>query len=159
MANATKDVANAERPYMKLMSELATVAELDSTSGDKSGFEIAAEVVDNIMTAESIDDVFAVNASGPADISDYTGMPISIFNPRFRKSDEKYRKNGLGVFVIFDAMTDAGEAVTISTGAVNVVASIRKIQTLGGATETAPTRLRINAREVGNGMLYTVGKA
>lgn len=160
MATGSKvDIAVSERPYQKLMSELAQIAELDAVSGDKSGFDIATEVVDNIMEAESIDDVFVVNDSGPKDISDYSNMPLSVFNPRFRRSEEKYRKNGLGVFVIFDAMTDAGEFVTISTGAVNVVASIRKIQTLGGAKEESPTRLKIVSREVGNGTLYTVGKA
>lgn len=148
--------SNEVRLYQKLQKDLAALASLDAQNGN---FDIAAAVIDGIMAAETADDVFAANDSGPLDVREYIGVPLTVFDLMYRKSDAKYAENGgLGFYVVFDAHTDNGEVVKMSTGAPNLVASFRKLQTLGYCQETNPLRVAIRGKETANGTLLTLGK-
>lgn len=149
MATPVKADLSELRPYQKLQNELAQRVTLDSAGG--SGFDIAASVIDGIMTAETIEDVFALNSSGPTDIEDYLNVPLNFTQVTFFKSNERY--GGLGFYVVIDAYTDTAEEIKISTGAPNVVASMRKFETLG-VFNPGPFRAKIASRDTANGSLY-----
>src|SRR5262252_9564449 len=84
------------RPWQELQRDLENLAALDSDSS----FEIAANVIDQIMAAGSAEEIFAANESGPADVANFLGEPIGILYVRFRKSAERYREGTLGYYVI-----------------------------------------------------------
>jgi hypothetical protein len=140
------------RPYQDLIHDLANLAEL--SSGDS--FDIAANVIDLIMQAGSPEEIFAANESGPADVGEMLGEPIGILDCRFRKSAERYREGTLGYYVIFDYVDTQGEKKIASTGAPNVVASLRRFQRLNFIDGVQPLMIKIKGRETENGTLYTV---
>ena len=142
-------------PYEQMMRELGGIAQLNA--GDN--FDIAAGVINKIAVATSADQIFAANESGPGDASDYLGKPLGIYAVRYQKSAEQYASGTLGVYAVFDALTDDGEKVMISVGAPNVVASIRQMEVLGLFDESRPFRFVIRGRTTANGTLYTVHAA
>lgn len=158
---AKEDSASTEvetlRPYQKLQNQLAARVGLDATNG--SNFDIAAQVIDLIMTAGTEDEIFAANESGPLDITDYLGTPINIWQLTFFRSAEKYRANSLGFYVVMDAFDDTGAEIKLSTGAPNVVSSMKRLEELGLIKEEKPYRVKITGRETGNGTLYYLARA
>lgn len=157
-----KDVTTSEpaadlRPYQNLQNYLAQRVELDGTNG--SAFEIASQVIDLILNAEDEDALFAANESGPLDMERFLNRPLNFASLSFFKSAEKYRENGLGYYVVMDAIDDRGESVKLSTGAPNIVASMRKLESMGLIKEDAPYRCVIASRETANGNLYFLSRA
>lgn len=148
-------VSDENRPFAKMREELKGMASLDAAAG--GGVEIAMTVVDLIATADSIEDIFAANETGPTALDDYINVPISCTDVMYLKSADKY-KGGLGTYAVFDILTDAGEPAKLSTGAPNVVASLRQMQRLGFCKPDKPARFRILSRETANGNLLLVGK-
>lgn len=140
-------------PYRQLQKELAFIA------GENKSFDIAAQVIATIMEAKTEDDIFAANAQGPTDIDEYLNRNLSVFGVTYFKSAEKFREGTLGFYVVIDAFTDDGEAIKISTGAPNVVSSLRKGETLGFIKEAKPWRVRINTKDTGAGKLFVLAKA
>jgi hypothetical protein len=155
-ANQSKAV-ESRRPYELLIAELKELASLGGSNGN---FDIASQVVDQIMAATTFDEIVEANASGPVGVkgSDYLGIPLSIYNVDYFKSDPKYSENSLGVFVVFDVFLDDGTMVKLSTGAPNIVSSFRVLQKKGLFSEEKPLRLVIKKRDTGNGELFTIGK-
>lgn len=155
------EVSNPEsaelRPWQNLQNYLAQRVVLDGTNG--SAFDIASQVIDLIMNAESEDEIFAANASGPTDITDYLNVPLSFYQLSFFRSAEKFRANGLGFYVVMDALDDTGAEIKISTGAPNIVATMRKLESLGHINESKPYRMKIASRETANGNLYFAARA
>jgi hypothetical protein len=152
----TKEAARADsRPYELLIRDLSAIAQLDADSGN---FDIAAVAIDGIMTAEDVDSVFDANDAGPMSVkgSAFIGVPLSVFDIAYRKSAERFRGNGLGIYCVFDAFLDDGSEIKLTTGAPNLVASFRKLETLGALSKDNPTRLVIKARETENGELLTI---
>lgn len=159
MADQKAPAKNEEaRPYLALMKELWDVAETEE--GFTDSFDIASMVIDNILSATTFDEIVEANESGSLDKAEkYLNKPINITTISFRKSAEKFRKGTLGVYAVIDGHTDDGEVITFGVGAPNVVASLRKCQTLGLISEAKPLRCSIKSRETANGELYTLGKA
>lgn len=147
-------------PFRQLVSELETVAQLDTAATDS--FEFAAAAVNRIASATTIDELFdAAEKSGEGlpSMGDgnwrHLGDPINVQDIRFRKSDEKYREHGLGTMAIVDYTTDDGEGFVIGVGAPNIVSALRRFQTLGAFGEGKSLRLRVRSKSTGNGeMLY-----
>jgi hypothetical protein len=143
------------RPWQQLQAQLKAVASLDSDNA----FDIAASVIDQIAAATSVDQIFAANESGPADVADYLGRPLSIYDARYHPSAERFAAGTLGYYVVFDSYTDDGEKVLLSCGAPNVVASIWQMQRIGAFAPDKPFRMVIRGRDTANGTLYTVHAA
>lgn len=153
-------VTPAERPYEKLIRDLAGIAQLDSANGT---FDIAATAIDGIMQAETLEEIFDANDAGPQSMKDseFLGTPLSVYDVMWRKSDAKYTSangGGLGVYCVFDAYLDTGETMKFTVGAPNVVASFRTMQLRGLIKEDAPARVVIKSRPTENGVLLTVGR-
>jgi len=158
---ASSDVGeNSEnlRPYQAMQKELATIVAI---TGDEWKFDVAASVIDQILTANSAEEIFAANESGPGDVANYLNTPLTIENNdiRYAKSAEKFTSGGLGYYAVFDAITKQGEKVLLSVGASNVVASLRQMQRLGLFEPGKEFWFQIKGRETPNGTLYTVHAA
>lgn len=143
--------------YQKLGAELWELAEMDSGESN----EIARAVTNEIAQAETLEAIFAANDSGPMNVQeeDIIDAPIWVYDIRYWRSAEKYRKNNLGVYVVLDVFFDGGEPFKVTTGAPNVVASIRQMQRLGliNPATSKMVHLVFRSRETGNGHLITVG--
>ena len=156
MAKEVEKTQSAEveemRPHQQMMRELAGMAELEA--GDS--FDIAAQVIDSIAEAQTAEEIFAANESGPKSAEDYLGQRIGLLDVRYRKSAERFRQGTLGVFAVLDAVDEGGEKILISVGAPNVVASVRRLQRLGLIDPGTPFWVKIKGRETENGTLYTL---
>ena len=154
LAEAIVDLLPA---YKAMAIELRQIAELDTGAG----FEIAARVINEIATAETIDDVFAANEGGPQSAEDLLGQPMGVYSVRFWKSAEKFAAGTLGVYVVADYIDHANQPQMFATGAPNVVASLRRFEMLNAYQDGKenPLWLTIKGRETGRGTLYTVAKA
>lgn len=156
---AQKEAATKQRPYEKLVVEIRDRAMLDTTSGD--GFDMAADAIDRIFTADSLEAIFDANEKTSTSLKDspLLGVPLAVWDVQYRKSSEKFTGNGLGVFAIISTYDDSGEPRVLTTGAPNVVASLYTIQTrLKGCSEENPTRLIFKAIDSTNGDLLTVAR-
>lgn len=144
----------AKRPYEVMRERVGQLAELNSTFSEEDGREIAANVMDKIVLAETLDEIFAANESGMDKAEAFVGQPITVTEVNFAKSDEKYAKGGIGSYVLISAFTDDGNEVQISTGAPNIVASLYRAQTAG----LLPARVKITAKDTANGTLLRIGR-
>jgi hypothetical protein len=159
MVTKSKDLAEVERPYQEFQRNLIQRAELESgLGGEASAFEIASRVVDEIATATTDTDVFAANEGGGVDLEEFLNIPFICTNLVVRQSEEKYRKNGLGVYVQFNAVFDNGETVMLSTGATNVVASIIKLEQLGYITPGNSYKIKVVGKTTAKGTLYKLAQ-
>jgi|SRR5215475_2361391 len=146
------------RPYEQLVKKLTGIAELGDGS---NGFEIAAAVIDNIAVAMTPEEIFGANESGPGDAADWLNQPIGLVgDPRVAKSDEKFRKGTLGVYLTIDFVTREGKQEMITVGAPNVVATVWRLYELEMfGPNRDPFWVEIRGRETANGTLYTVHAA
>lgn len=158
MAPKQTDVEKTEtvRPYQQLAQEVNSIAALDSDQGGR--FEIAAQVIDLIASADDEESIFAANETGPADMQDWLNQPLTVTDIMFLKSAERFRDGGLGAYVVLTHVTDNGDTVTLTTGAPNVVASARQFQRLGYGTPEKPARFRVVGKETANGVLYKIAR-
>jgi len=154
---SSAEVAEVARPYQKLIKHLSGIAELDSAQG--ASFDIASQVVDKIVEAQSLDDIFLANETGLAKAEDYINVPLNFTDVSWHKAGEKFAKGNLGVYGVFTASTDQGMEVKFSTGAVNVVASVAQAQMLGYVTDDQPLRAKLTATETPNGTLLKIARA
>lgn len=160
MATGTKEVSPAVRPYEKLMKRAHGKAELESGLGSEvNSFDIASQVVDKIAVATTADDILAANDSSLASGEDFIGLPLNITAIQVRKSDEKYAKESLGVYLVVTATQDNGEEVQFTTGATNIVASLEQAESIGVLSEAKPFRCKIVAKETARGQLLRLARA
>lgn len=155
MSSAAVDKTNANRPYESFIETVKNRAVTEA--GVRSSFDIASQVVDKIVTAESADDVFAANEAGPADLNDFEGQTLNVYSLDWFTGDAKY-KEGLGVYVVFHAYDTKGNDVVISTGAVNVCSSLYRLEMLGAIREDQPLAVTFRSRTTANGTLWTIHK-
>jgi hypothetical protein len=156
-ASTPNEIADM-RPYQQLVKELGEVAKMNA----ENSFDIASQVIDQITTAGTIEEVFAANEGGPGDAENYVGQPIGIWSVSYLPVAEKFKKNSLGVYAVVEFFTREDEdSHMITVGASNVVASLRRLEHLGAITheKDQPLWVVIRGRETGNGTLYTLHAA
>lgn len=141
------------RPFYQLIEKIGHLAE----ANPMEAFDIASIVIDKIANATTPEEIFAANEQGPADVADYIGRRLGLLDARFAPSAERFRRGTLGYYVVFDAIDDGGEKVTISCGAPNVVASIYGFYEMRLFSPDQPFFITIRSRDTGEGRtLYTV---
>ena len=147
--------------YESLRDELSQLADLDAGES----FEIAKQVINAIAAAETLEDIFDANTKGgPLNVrdEDIIEQPLYVYDVRWWRSADKYSRNNLGVYAVLDVFFEGGEdePFKVSTGAPNVVASIRMMQKLGliDPGRSKAVELVFKSRETGAGALITVGK-
>lgn len=144
------------RPFARIIHGLREIAVVD----EDAAFEIAASVIDEIALADSIEAVFAANEKGPKDAEDFLETGLGVFNIKFWRSAEKYRKGTLGYYVVMDYVDYSGKMDMISVGASNIVASLYRLAELGAITgdKENPLWVKIHGRETPNGTLYVLAQ-
>lgn len=146
------------RPYERLVKELKGLAKINEDNG--SGFEIAAQVIDKMMEAETLDDILAAGQDGPLKAQDILHKPFMLMSCEYRTSDEKFRDGTLGVYVILnirDAVTMAD--MVVGCGAPNVVAACRAMEKRGILDEDQEKPiLCLRSRPTANGELLFLSK-
>lgn len=148
-----KPATTDSRAWMELQAGIRTMAEASPIEA----FDIASVVLDQIANAQTAEEIFAANESGPGDVSDYLGARLGLLDARYAPSAERFRTGTLGYYVVFDAVDPEGEKVTISCGAPNVVGSVFRLQRLGlFGPGQAPFYVTLKGRDTANGTLYTV---
>jgi hypothetical protein len=142
------------RPFARIIYGLRQIAIVD----EDAAFEIAAAVLDEIALADSIEAVFAANEKGPKDAENLLETGLGVFNVKFWRSAEKFRKGTLGYYVVMDYVDYNGQVDMISVGASNVVGSMFRLAELGAITgdKASPLWVKIHGRETPNGTLYTL---
>lgn len=87
----------------------------------------AREIIEQILRAESADDVLArAEAIHARDMLD---EPFVALGVRFLNSD--FAGEGMSIYAVIDGSTKAGERIVVTCGARNVVAQLHRLGTLG----------------------------
>lgn len=149
------------RPYQTALLEMKGRAELDS---EGRGFDIAANVADKILTAESVEDIVAAAETGPEDIADLVGVGFRFIGQTlvYSESAEQFRDGGTGYYAVFKCVDSRGNEHTISTGAVNVVFQLKAFENKGifdEEGELSKDLFTIKSRPTRRGTLYWIGFA
>lgn len=139
-------------PFSRFVEMIRGEAELTETFDN--GSEIMADVINRVLSAETLEDAFAAQDAGLQNGKDYVDVELTVNEFSVRTSDSKYRKDGdLGVYVRVDAVRlDTGETVQFFTGAPNVVVMLWQARKL----DKLPLDCVVKSKETANGELLTL---
>lgn len=146
------------RPYERMVKQLQGIAKLESENG--SGFEIAANVVDKMLSAESIDDILAAGQDGPLKAENMEHKPFLVRELSIHKSAEQFAEGGFGVYYVVtcnDAISL--EEKVFSVGATNVVAALFAMDQKGVFESDENPMLVIRSRPTPGGKLFYLERA
>lgn len=101
--------------------------DIETTSVEGTPEEIALRIVEDIFQAETVEDVLSGGALMAWE--NYLDTPFRIQDVHFNKSDYEV---GTPVYAIVSANDQEGEQVMLSSGSLNVVSQLRRIQQLNG---------------------------
>lgn len=149
------------RPYETALLEMKGRANLD---GEGRGFEIAANVADQILSADSIEGVIAAAETGPEDVTDLIGVSFKMLGGSlsYLESAEQFRDGGTGFYVVFKCVDSRGTEHTVSTGSVNIVFQMKQLEKLGvfdNEGELSEHLFTVKSRATKRGTLYWIGFA
>lgn len=152
------------RPYERMVKKLHGVAQLDSENG--GGFEIAAGVIDKMLTVSEedndafIDAVLNAGSDGPMKAEDMEHKPFVVKEITVYKSAEAFEKGGFGTYLVVKATNPISfDDIVFSVGATNVVGSLFAFNERGiFESEQNPT-LVIRSRPTPNGKLFYLARA
>lgn len=115
----------------KFGAHLADRAQLEKSETD--GTEIAAGIAEAVLTAKSVEDVFAVSETGIPGGRDLVGVEQRITGFDIRTSDDPEKQNALTgntYFVVHAVRLSNGEAFDWQTSATQLVAMLYKFEQL-----------------------------
>lgn len=104
---------------------------------EESGGELfIMDLMERILSAETVDDVFAAQESGLVSGKEFTNRPFIIMNDDdivWRKSDDKYTaQSGFPLYVMLRVRTlDTNEEITLSCGGKTFLAVLDALQVRG----------------------------
>lgn len=103
--------------------------------------------------AGTFEEAIAVLEKGVPSSKDLVGVAHTVTGYRLRKSDEKFKDQGirLGVFAVVSAVTHDNEQLTYTTGAPNLIGVLWQAD----KHERFPLRVTITSRETPNGELIS----
>lgn len=130
---------------------LALTEDVEVTSAS----EVAVQIANRILQAESIDDVLGMADSAGTGARDIVGRPFTIMAlPVWRKAKEAY-KEGSGFFVVLQlGMKDTNEVIPVTTGAANVLAQLYTMQTKGMLPNDIVMQFTEKSANSGNEVLW-----
>lgn len=152
------------RPYERMVKQLQGIAKLEQENG--SGFDIAANVVDKILTVESddmdalIDGVLSAGSDGPLKAEDMEHKPFIVRDITWLKAAEAFADGGFGTYAVVKAVNPITmEDILFSTGATNVVATLFAFWQKGVFESEKNPALVIRSRPTPNGKLFYLQRA
>lgn len=164
--NAAENAAEVEtlRPYERMVKQLKGIAKIEDENG--RGFDIAANVVDKMLTIESddidalIDGVLSAGEDGPLKAEDMEHRPFIVREITWLKSAEQFEKGGFGTYAVIKAANPITmEDILFSVGATNVVAALFAFWQKGVFESEKNPALVIRSRPTPNGKLFYLARA
>lgn len=112
----------------EMQHELAPMIDAipEAVSGDGE-----VNIIEAILRSESIDDIDA--AWEARSLEDYNGRKVTVTGLRKGKSDFT---DGLGLYLLIDALDEDGKRMVLTTGSVSCVAQLIKSHALGALPRT-----------------------
>lgn len=113
----------------QMLSRLSIEASLESN--EQSAREIQLSIMEQILSAETEEDVYAAQEAGTTGTKDFVGIPF-----RVREADIAWRRSGVegGGFPYYAVLNatrlDTGEAITLSGGGITFVAALDRLLSL-----------------------------
>jgi len=140
-----------KRPYERFIEHLAMLAE--ANEGFDDGDSIAADVMDRMLTAGSIDEAVAIQNQGLPSGKDFADVEQLVRSIEVRKGDDEYEQHSLGYYLKIDATRiDTGEEITYACGARNVVVILVQAMHEG----RLPLECVFRSKKTKNGALLTL---
>lgn len=166
--NAPKNGGEIEelRPYERMVKKLQGIAKLESENG--SGFDIAANVIDKMLTVELngddfdsfIDGVLGAGSDGPLKAEQMEHKPFQVREIQWFKSAEQFSSGGFGTYAVVKAVNPVTfEDIIFSVGATNVVGTLFAFDQRGVFESDHNPILVIRSRPTPNGTLYYLARA
>lgn len=125
-------VSDTNTALVRMIQSLAIEVSLPD---EESSFDIGA-IMDNILTAETEEEVFARQSLNTTATKDYTNKPFTLKGEdiTWRKSAQAFIDQGaFPFFALFKATdTESGEEITLNGGGATFCAVLRRLQELGG---------------------------
>lgn len=154
------------RPYERMVKQLQGIAKLESENG--SGFDIAANVIDKMLTVELdgenfdayIDGVLGAGADGPLKAEDMEHKPFQVREITWFKSSEQFSAGGFGTYAVVKATNPVTfDEIIFSVGATNVVGTLFAFDQRGVFESDKNPILVIRSRPTPNGKLFYLARA
>lgn len=152
------------RPYERMVKQLQGIAKLEQENG--SGFDIAANVVDKMLSVETddidalIDGVLSAGSDGPMKAEDMEHKPFIVRDVTWLKSAEAFEKGGFGTYAVVKAANPITmEDIIFSVGATNVVTALFTFWQKGVFESEKNPALVIRSRPTPNGKLFYLVRA
>jgi hypothetical protein len=132
----TKAEVDTVKPHEVLRKRMALNATVAGNTDPAVSREISDNIVDKILTADTVDDIFAAQQNALETLKDnqaLLGLPLTITEFRFVESDQQYvtEDNPWGHFAIMEAVEDDGTLHMIGCGAPQVLATLDALDRKG----------------------------
>jgi hypothetical protein len=142
---ARQDANVAIRPYEKFVNYLQRRAEADSQD---NGFNVSANMMDSILNAETLEDVWDADEGGLLAGKDLCDVFQEVRGFKVLKSNRDDIEGGFGVYIVVDAVNlQTGEEFMWETGAPGLIAKLRKFESM----DALPIKCYIKGIPVGQG--------
>jgi hypothetical protein len=147
----TDNAISQPKPLDRFIMALDGLAELART--EVSGKEIAAQVAERMLTADTFEEALAAQDAGLASGRDLVGREILITDFDVFKSDPKYAEHTLGYYYRVEAVSiETGEELVFATGATNILTLLYVARIKG----KLPWECVITSKDTENGALLTL---
>lgn len=152
------------RPYERMVKRLQGIAKMDAEGG--SGFDIAANVIDKMLTVSEedndafIDAVLNAGSDGPLKAEDMEHKPFQVREIQWFKSAEAFSAGGFGTYAVVKATNPVTfDEIVFSIGATNVVGTLFAFDQRGIFESDKNPILVIRSRPTPNGKLFFLQRA
>jgi hypothetical protein len=119
----------AQKAYLNFIDKL----ELEAASTENDNHNVSADIVSQIMNADSMEEVTAIQSRGmPSAKNDMQDIEMAITDFSVHVGDPDFEENSLGYYLMIEAYRlEDGEPLRFSVGSANIVASLWKARELG----------------------------
>ena len=133
------------RPYEHFIEYMQRRAEIESAN---NSFDVASTMMDKIFTATSAEEIWDADEGGLTSGQNIKDVEMRIESFKVLTSNRPDFDNGLGVYIIVDAVRlSDGEKIIFNTGAAGIIAKLRAFEAKG----MLPLECVIRGTVAGNG--------
>jgi hypothetical protein len=148
---ASSATVSEQRPYQRFIEHLAMLADVNEGADD--GDAIAADIMDRMLTADSLEEAIDVQNQGLPSGKDFVDVEQLVRSIEVRRGDEEYADHSLGYYLKVDAVKlETGEEITYACGARNVVVIL--VQAMHA--DRLPMECVLRSRRTKQGALLTL---
>jgi hypothetical protein len=132
--SAQSGTVEGPRPYERFVASLQRRAQEQT---DRGHFELTANQMDKILTAETDEEIWDADEGGLIALKDLVGAELRITEFHEEKSTDPEMDNGLGVFIVGtatllnDACGTPGEEIQFNSGVATVITKLESFRSRG----------------------------